>query len=86
MKASLAFFWIVAMAVEVYRRLGGAVPGPLAVAGPWLVLAATLLPTAEAVREFRAGDTVAGVKSVLWAALGLITLGWGPVWLRFGAR
>jgi hypothetical protein len=85
MRAAVGFFWLVAIVVEVYRRLGGAVPGPMAAAGPWLVLAATVLPAVEAVREFRSGDAVEGVKSVLWAVPGAITLAWGPGWLRFGA-
>lgn len=84
MRAAVGFFWLVAIAVEVYRRLGGPVPGPLTVAAPWLVLAATVLPAVEAVRGFRSGDAVEGVKSVLWAVPGAITLAWGPDWLRFG--
>lgn len=58
MRGSLAFFWLVAAAVEVYRRLGGAVPGPLAFAGPYFTLFATLVPAVAAVREFRAGELV----------------------------
>lgn len=85
MRAAVAFFWVVAAAAEVYRRLGGAIPGPLEVAGPYLTLAATVLPGVEAVREFRFGDLVEGIKSVLWAVPGAITLVAGPPWLRFGA-
>ncbi|MDR7391220.1 MAG: hypothetical protein QN177_09010 [Armatimonadota bacterium] len=84
MRAAVAFFWIVAAAVEVYRRLGGTVPGPLAFLGPYLTLAATLGPAVEAVREFRAGELVEGIKSLLWAGPGVITLLAGPPWLRFG--
>jgi len=84
MRASLAFFWLVAAAVEVYRRLGGAVPGPVAFLGPYFTLAATVIPAVDAVREFRAGELVEGVKSVLWAVPGAITLLAGPAWLRFG--
>lgn len=84
MRGSLAFFWLVAAAVEVYRRLGGAVPGPLAFAGPYFTLLATLVPAVAAVREFRAGELVEGVKWVLWAVPGAITLMAGPAWLRFG--
>ncbi|MER3455893.1 MAG: hypothetical protein C4304_03195 [candidate division GAL15 bacterium] len=83
MRAAVAFFWVVAAAVEVYRRLGGPVPGLLALLGPYLTLAVTVLPAVEAVREFRAGELVEGLKSVLWAIPGAITLLAGPPWLRF---
>jgi hypothetical protein len=84
MRAAVAFFWLVAAAAEVYRRLSGTVPGPLGAVGPYLTLAATVLPAVEAFREFRTGDLVEGVKSVLWAVPGAITLAAGPPWLRFG--
>lgn len=84
MRGTFAFFWLVAAAVEVYRRLGGAVPGPLAFVGPYFTLAATLIPALAAVREFRAGELVEGVKWVLWAVPGATSLIAGPAWLRFG--
>ncbi|MCS7235058.1 MAG: hypothetical protein RMM30_03665 [Armatimonadota bacterium] len=84
MRAALGFFWLVAAGVEVYRRLGGEVPAPAAFAGPYFTLTATLLPAVDAAREFRAGQLVEGVKSVLWAIPGAITLLAGPPWLRFG--
>ncbi len=84
MKATLALFWVAAAVVEAYRRLGGVVPGPLWVAGPYLALAATVLPAVEAVRELRSGALVEGVKWVLWALPGAVTLAVGPGWLRFG--
>ncbi|MDR5682515.1 MAG: hypothetical protein QN163_00585 [Armatimonadota bacterium] len=84
MRAGLAAFWVLAAALEIYRRLSGGLPELLGVIGPWSVLVMTILPVVEAAREFRYHEPVEGTKSALWALLGIVTLLAGPQWLRFG--
>ncbi len=86
MRVGLALFWIFLAAAEIYRRVGGELPQAFSVAGPWFVVLLTLLPLLEAVRAFREGERLEGSKSGLWAFLGVVTLLFGPPWLRFGGR
>jgi hypothetical protein len=58
-------------------------PALLVAVGPWFVLAMTILPVWEAVREFRNHEPGEGIKRALWALLGVVTLLLGPEWLRF---
>ncbi|MDR5708954.1 MAG: hypothetical protein QN172_03505 [Armatimonadota bacterium] len=84
MRLGMAFLWILAAVAEGYRRIAGALPEPFHVVGPWFVLLLTVVPLVGAVREFREGERSEGIKSSLWALLGIVTLLFGPGWLRFG--
>ena len=84
MRGGFAAFWILMAVLEGARRLGS----PAAVTwlggiGPWLVLIVTLLPIIETVREFRQRRLVHSVRTALWTVLGVVTLLYGPAWLRF---
>jgi hypothetical protein len=82
MRAGLAAFWILVAVLEIYQRADGQLPGLLVAVGPWVVLAMTILPLVEAVRDFRDHEPAEGIKSMLWVVLGVVTLLLGPEWLR----
>ncbi len=84
MRWGLAFLWILTAVVEAYRRVTGALPESFSLFGPWFVLLLTVIPLVGAVREFREGERLEAIKSSLWTLLGLVTLLFGPGWLRFG--
>jgi|FaiFalDrversion2_1042247.scaffolds.fasta_scaffold07619_2 hypothetical protein len=84
MRVGLAFLWILAAVAEGYRRISGALPEAFYAVGPWFALLLTVVPLVAAVQEFREGQRTEGIKSSLWALLGIVTLLFGPDWLRFG--
>ncbi len=83
MRAGFAAFWILMAILEVARRADPVVVTWLGGVGPWLVLIMTLLPIFETVREFRQKRAVQGARTGLWTVLGVVTLLFGPPWLRF---
>lgn len=83
MRAGVAAFWFLVLTLEIYRRATDGLPELLVAVGPWFVLAMTILPVVEAVREFRDQEPGEGAKSALWALPGIVTLLFGPEWLRF---
>ena len=83
MRGGLAAFWILMAILEIARRANPVVVTWLGGLGPWLVLIMTLLPIIETVREFRQRRPVHSVRTALWTVLGIVTLLYGPAWLRF---
>ncbi len=83
MRGGFAAFWILMAILEVARRANPVVVTWLGGAGPWLVLIMTLLPIFETVREFRQKRPIQGMRTGLWMVLGIVTLLFGPPWLRF---
>jgi hypothetical protein len=82
MRALPIIFWIAVAVLEIYRRVA---PAALTWAGPvlpWMVLVISVLPLVTAVREVRAGHLIDGMRSGLWVIPGLVTLLWGPAWMR----
>jgi len=82
-RAGFAAFWILMAILEVARRSNPAVVTWLGGIAPWLVVLMTVLPIVEMVREFRQHRPVQGVRTALWTVLGVVTLLFGPAWLRF---
>ncbi|MDQ7848749.1 MAG: hypothetical protein QN152_09690 [Armatimonadota bacterium] len=83
MRAGFAAFWVLMAILEVARRSNPDVVTWLGGIAPWLVVLMTLLPIVEMVREFRQRRPVRGVRTALWTVLGVVTLLFGPAWLRF---
>jgi len=83
MRGGFTAFWILMAILEIARRSNPAIVGWLGGTGPWLVLVMTTLPIVEAVRELRYRRPVQGVRTATWTVLGVITLLFGPAWLRF---
>ncbi len=83
MRGGFAAFWILMAILEIVRRSNPAVVTWLGGTGPWLVLVMTLLPVVETVRDLRRRRPVQSVRTAMWTVLGVVTLLFGPSWLRF---